>query len=375
VSTKVYFPGLNGLRFIAALLVVFTHIEQLKGWYRMPPTGMEWALMFGNDAVTLFFALSGFLITYLLLAEQQRTGTIQVRKFYARRILRIWPLYFLMVFVGFALMPLASLEGYSGPNPPRTPEALLGYILFIPNVLVLYFGTQIVGITHLWTIGVEEQFYVTWPLLLRRFARYVPQALLAIVALKVVVSGLDLPAPLARTLMYLRIENMAVGGLGAYLVFTHHRALKMIFKFEKAILLALVATVVLIQSDETTLANLALSIVYTLLIINVACNPHSTVKLEHPILNRLGQMSYGIYMFHLPVIYILIAPLRNSGDLALYTVILVVTVGIAAISYRWFEQPFLRLKEHLAVVESVDNASAEYPKLEAQMQPEGRVGG
>ncbi len=188
MTDKPYFPGLNGLRFIAAISVVLGHIEQIKGWFGLPRAGfsLDWAILNGDDAVTLFFALSGFLITYLLLGEQARTGTIHVRKFYARRILRIWPLYYLLVFIGFALMSLVPLEGYTGLNSPRTTHALLAHLLFVPNVLP-FFSIWIAGITHLWTIGVEEQFYILWPLLLRRFARYGLLMMVGIIALKLIV--------------------------------------------------------------------------------------------------------------------------------------------------------------------------------------------
>lgn len=384
-SDKVYFPGLNALRFMAAFSVVLAHIEQIKGWFGLPPAGfsLDWAIMNGDDAVTLFFALSGFLITYLLIAEQRRTGTIHLGKFYARRILRIWPLYYLLVFMGFALLPLLPLEGYHGPNSPHTPEALAAHILLIPNALP-HFGVFILGIAHLWTIGVEEQFYLLWPLLLRRFARHVPRVLLGIVAFKVLVIALHAviaayPLQVMDFLIQFRIENMAVGGMGAYLLLADHRALRVIFHpvVEKATLAAVIVNIVLRPGGETPLANLGLSALYTLFILNLACNPRSTVKLEHPLLNRLGQVSYGIYMYHVPIIYLVIG-VGWVNDVVVYILVPVLTIGVAVISYRWFEQPLLHLKRRFAIIPSSDHLieqGPEYPKFEGQMRPDGRVGG
>src|SRR5215213_8378112 len=103
---RVYFPNLDGLRFIAALLVIIHHVEQLKSIYRIPNHwGSAFVQIIGEQGVVLFFVLSGFLITYLLLEEEKTTGTIRVRNFYLRRVLRIWPLYFFIVFISLAILP------------------------------------------------------------------------------------------------------------------------------------------------------------------------------------------------------------------------------------------------------------------------------
>mgnify|MGYP000751166612 CR=1 FL=1 len=108
-ASPIYFKGFNGVRFIAASAVIVHHIEEYKAVYLFGRDDL-WARPFvyqlGRLGVALFFVLSGFLITYLLLAEKQKTGTIAIRKFYIRRVLRIWPLYFLIVgFVGLATDP------------------------------------------------------------------------------------------------------------------------------------------------------------------------------------------------------------------------------------------------------------------------------
>ena len=118
-NDKVYFPGLNGLRFFAAFSVVVTHIELVKHFKGYPTLWVENAsdeltlthilqkIIFhaGGLGVYFFFVLSGFLITYLLLVEKAKTGTVAVKKFYWRRVLRIWPLYYLIVILGFFVIP------------------------------------------------------------------------------------------------------------------------------------------------------------------------------------------------------------------------------------------------------------------------------
>ncbi len=118
-NNKVYFPGLNGLRFYAAFAVVITHIELIKSFQGYPTFWVEnsgnnltlrsiiqkFVFELGSLGVYFFFVLSGFLITYLLLVEKAKTKTVAVKKFYVRRILRIWPLYYLIVILGFFVIP------------------------------------------------------------------------------------------------------------------------------------------------------------------------------------------------------------------------------------------------------------------------------
>jgi peptidoglycan/LPS O-acetylase OafA/YrhL len=115
-----------------------------------------------------FFSLSGLLITYLLLEEATRTGTIRIRKFYLRRILTIWPLYDLIVLLGFLLLPLTT-DLFTHPQIVASvgdslPKVVL-FLALLPNPAWVIFGIiPLMG--PLWSVGVEEQFYLLWPLLL-----------------------------------------------------------------------------------------------------------------------------------------------------------------------------------------------------------------
>ena len=102
-----YFKGLSTLRFFAAYFVVLHHAEEIRKKYELIHLKDYSLFRNGSLAVTFFFVLSGFLITYLLLKEQKRTNTVAINKFYIRRVLRIWPLYFLLVFLGTIVIPFA----------------------------------------------------------------------------------------------------------------------------------------------------------------------------------------------------------------------------------------------------------------------------
>ncbi len=102
---KVYFPGLNALRFIAASAVIITHIELLKGFFGLKSFWQNPLLYnLGGLGVYFFFVLSGFLITYLLLKEKTVLNDIKIKNFYIRRILRIWPLYFFILILGLFVL-------------------------------------------------------------------------------------------------------------------------------------------------------------------------------------------------------------------------------------------------------------------------------
>ena len=105
IMNKIYFQNLNGLRFFAALLVIIHHIEQMKNSLGLENNwNLPVVLVIGKLGVILFFVLSGFLITYLLLEEERYTQTISIKDFYMRRILRIWPLYFLILLISFFVL-------------------------------------------------------------------------------------------------------------------------------------------------------------------------------------------------------------------------------------------------------------------------------
>lgn len=187
---KIYFPHLNGIRFIAALLVIIHHIEQLKGIYGMPTlwggksVASSLISIIGPQGVVLFFVLSGFLITYLLLAEEEKTKTINIRKFYIRRILRIWPLYLLIVVLSLFVLVHFNIFTWPGFDIETVQSNIfwkLGlFMLFFSNLVLVYFGI-IPYASQTWSIGTEEQFYLVWPIIIKVIKKYRLLLMVAIV--------------------------------------------------------------------------------------------------------------------------------------------------------------------------------------------------
>ena len=138
-NKHIYFSGLNGLRFFAALAVIITHIELIKEQMEFPGLHSKNKIVFelGGLGVVFFFVLSGFLITYLLLKEKEQTGTINVKKFYLRRILRIWPLYFLIVALGFFVLPHFTFMELPFFSKLNSHLSILNLVLFLIILQVL----------------------------------------------------------------------------------------------------------------------------------------------------------------------------------------------------------------------------------------------
>ncbi|MGZ8561212.1 MAG: acyltransferase family protein, partial [Flavisolibacter sp.] len=224
---KLFFPNLDALRFFSFLgvflyhsyKVVFNYLENSHPeFYQMT------AFLFqnGNLGVNFFFVLSGFLITFLLLKEKKKSGDIHLRNFYIRRILRIWPLFYLCVFTGFVIFPF--FKSMAGATPSETAN-LLYYLLFINNFDFIHHWPQVPDaliLVVLWSVAVEEQFYLAWPVIVK----LVKNILLPLAFALVIIASLifryfhssntdeDYGIRYFHTLSV--IGDMAIGGLLAY---------------------------------------------------------------------------------------------------------------------------------------------------------------
>lgn len=343
-----YFPGLNTIRLWAAICVILHHVISFSGAYPFTANIDHWISFFilsGNQAVSLFMVLSGFLITYILLTEKQQSGTIQVKNFYIRRALRIQPLYILIIVLTL-LIPAVSKPDAAG---------LLSLVLISPHLTILL-GGWLGAARHLWSIGVEEWFYLALPPLLKRI-NVVVLAWLVILIMFVLallypdaLAGVEPGSPTVEFLKSIRFESMAIGALGAWLYSTNHWLLRWVYALEIPALL-LMLFVVVIDIPQMFLFNFLFSWVCIVFILNVATNPKRHLSLEHPTLSKLGAVTYGVYMYHSIVTYVLSAALMRFGiqgtwaDVSLYIGAVVITIGVALVSYHMFEKRFLTQRE------------------------------
>ena len=362
---KVHFRGLNSLRFLAALFVVLGHIPMNQSSVGLPMYATGAFFYKGEPAVAFFFALSGFLITSLLLEELARTGDVDVGKFYIRRICRIWPLYFAVVFFGLffynALLPLLGIPYRVGYEPGT---ALLLYALMLPNLMNSLYAVG--GILNpLWSIGVEEQFYLTWAPAVRRLRRQIPWLCAAVFVASFALFLLNRwevfgPHEGKKLVGQLKFHFMAAGGLAAWWLHRRREAFLALLPFRsrivQSVLFALLVEYYLIGFLRWSwwAVEVLQIFLYTWLIVTVAANPRNVVPAANRVFERLGNVSYGIYMLHMIAVYGTTALFQRMdwwrGNLPLYfasyyTLAIGGTILLALLSYRFLERPFLRLKD------------------------------
>jgi peptidoglycan/LPS O-acetylase OafA/YrhL len=370
-----YFKGLNALRFFAAYLVVIHHAEQIRMKYGLFHLKEYSLFNNGGIAVTFFFVLSGFLISYLLFKESDITNTISVKKFYFRRILRIWPLYFLIVIIGIIFLPyILDFIGYSYSLPYSFNDVILYYILFSPFMVNIFYGHHL--IEPLWSIGVEELYYIVWAPLFKFLRNYILPIIILIIfvrSLLMYASFLGYFDPvIQRLIKMLRFEAMAIGGLGAYLIYNYSSILTH-FLFSRLsqflliifVLLRIFAFKLLVAKSVVfnflfttpVISQLVIMIIFAWLIINISLNPKSIVRLDNKILNFLGNISYGIYMYHMLVIFGIVVFFKqyllitNSfpSSIIFYLLLTTLVIIVSYLSKRFFEDYFLSFKKRFRI--------------------------
>jgi peptidoglycan/LPS O-acetylase OafA/YrhL len=307
----------------------------------------------GREAVYMFFALSGFLIIRLLYREVSEKGKISLRSFYIRRILRIYPLYFLILIVGFlyyqVVLPYMQIPYDSDYN---LMNALLMFIFFLPNVAsTLYQPGGALEI--LWSIGIEEQFYILIPPMLafirkKIFIKFILGFTLVYFAL----FASDL-LPFLRKFDFLYFYFSA-GGLFAVLHERYDLGNKIHKYFKIAILgifIAYLCTDVFKGLDANSYHFFSM-VLFSVVIVTLSYSPIINIKNKQ--INYLGKITYGIYVFHplvmqlIGLILLKLVPKVEMSDITIillsYGLVFGVTFIVSHFSYQYFEKPFLNLK-------------------------------
>lgn len=363
-TESLYLPGLNGIRAMAAMTVVISHINN-----RLHLFGLEKGTTFyvADYAVTVFFTLSGFLITYLLLIEKSQTGVIDIKKFYIRRILRIWPLYFLYLLLVFLIIGFDQIKW-----------PVFFYLLMIPNFTksvsqyiplhIAKFPGHNALLGHYWSLGVEEQFYAFWPWIVSNTKNLLKVLIffpIFYIILKIFLNVLHAPKSLLLFVNYSRFGCMAIGALGAYLYFTYK---EIIMKWIHLRILEIIAVIffILVTFNLFHIASPVdheiASMITLIIIINQISNPKKLYSLENKIFNFLGKISYGLYVWNPLIIYVFSLAYKHffSGlhiDSAIllvlvFTINTLFIVLVSYLSYEYFEKRFLKLKNRFMIIKS-----------------------
>ena len=355
VERRGYVPELDGVRAVAVSLVLAEHY-----------TRHELPLATGRTGVILFFLLSGFLITGILLDARARAGEVGggaptvLRRFYGRRFLRIFPLYY------------ASLAVLCAAGVPDVRRYAGWHLAYLSNVLFSRLGVWPAATSHLWSLAVEEQFYLAWPLAIL----FAPEALLlpamlALIALAPasrLALGLLWPPIAPYVLPVCVLDSLGLGALLAYAwryeVMPWRRLERLVAALSAGGLAGYAALYLTLRlagwnelawvaaSDTLT----ALAMIYVVFAAaRGAAGPFGRLLGARP-LAYLGRISYGIYLWHLfvpPLLYKAVAaagaPQPRNGP-ALRAAWTILTVAVSALSWRFFERPINALKRHIPYV-------------------------
>lgn len=364
--------NLDLIRFVAALMIIFLHAyEAWVGWFGQvgllsngtfktlsySGTWIDQFIRNLGHGVDVFFLISGFLITYLLLEEKKAIGKISIWKFMVRRSLRIWPLYFLIIAIGPVLV-----SWLQEPSPNYTWN-----LLFIGNFDVIFTEKWLYPFAHLWSICIEEHFYLVWPFIIA----WVPTKRLMSVFMGIIIfsigfrmyawSNFDHGWYYVFTHTLSRMDVLVIGAIGGY----YHSISPIqihLSRMQRYLIFGLLISVLCLepitQWDTLIMVGFKKYIYVALtaiLLLDFLFNPSFKHVLKPTsFVHYLGKVSYGIYMFGNVLLLVVIKKiLLKFGITNLWIfmgIVLFLSILVPILSYEFFEKPFLKLSARFRVI-------------------------
>jgi peptidoglycan/LPS O-acetylase OafA/YrhL len=346
-------PNLTSIRFFLATLVVIFHIPQFCRHLGFPYFNDLPIFNKGLESVYMFFSLSGFLIIKLLYIEKENTATVKLKDFFLRRILRIFPLYYLVLTFGFLYYHvIVPFMGFKDTIDYDLPTAIALSMTFFPNILHAYNPGAVLQV--LWSIGIEEQFYLfIAPLLL-----LIPTKRIVIVLslFTIIYFGLyfsDYFADLRQFQMFFYYFSFS-GICGIFLSKQGFKKIISKIKYPVFVIFILYFTTnIFVDLFSAMIYHFFSMLLFGLSICALVSKPISF--LENPKMIYLGKISYGIYMFHMIVIqvvgfvYLKFISKMNLPEIVsilfLNFSVIIGTIIISHFSYKYYETFFLNLKQ------------------------------
>jgi peptidoglycan/LPS O-acetylase OafA/YrhL len=346
-----YYPKLNSLRAIAIALVLIEHFAHAIGSN----------FSAGYYGVDLFFVLSGFLITNILIKENGKTNLKNWFNFIGRRALRIFPIYYLTILL-LLILDYQPLK-----------KELLYVATYTYNYAWVYYKLPLSNISHFWSLAVEEQFYLVWPIIILMFLKFKRGLLLIMVFIYVVCSLqlsfdiFEIVAPYNSVGLFPQANSLALGGIGSLLL--KHKQIPKFILYSKGLEYSLYIFLIYALTFAGTEKLLICPIISLIFILKITEDSVQS-NLFNKILGSsklmfIGTISYGIYVYHLPLEHYLttfvfdpyfwsLIPFDNLGSLSvlqyhswviklpLYSIL---SIGIAHMSFNYLEKPILGLKD------------------------------
>ena len=359
---KPYFGSLDTLRTYAFLLVFISHAY--FSFFKVTNFGTRW-FAHGEVGVQMFFVLSAFLITYLSLSEYKKTGDFSVGNFFKKRILRIWPVYFLVLSISYVWHNVST--------PGESIGCMYRFVYFLGNTCILTGLPNTVGVGSvgpLWSISVEQQFYILFPIVLMVYIigtqTYKPKVLRSII--HVVLWSMFAYGLYARYIQsdnwnyvsYSIFSSVPAFISGMYLAYLLHIRARCITHIQKnAHVYALSAVISFISflyikfTGAIGISLYILPVIYTTCIwIILATDTKGSVEQVSPgyhakITRHLGKISYGLYAYHMFAIIVVQALFGRGMSILESVLAFSITIVFAQISYTYIESFFLKFKKSM----------------------------
>ena len=362
---SIYFQNLDACRFFAAFAVFMLHFSnEIRGLFPEVTENFIFKATYiftgkGSLGVNFFFVLSGFLITFLILNEKKNFGDFHLGKFLIRRTLRIWPLYIMIGLIGFVLFPLL-FDNYFTLHEP------LYYFLFLANFDEIWHGANdsINFLTSPWSVAVEEQFYLFWGIALFTLFKLKSFKLEYLLILLYAISfWFDWMNWEDEKLIYHHTlavcQDILMGAFIGLSLFKGKNWLDKLKKMPRLITVLVYAAGILLCIAKNKIfvgqgiifERFILSFFFGFIILDQIRGNHSFFKFgKINLFNYLGKISYGIYMYHLVAMYLLLRfiPFDNfsliTSSILFFLSSILLTFGLSALSFHYFESKFLSLK-------------------------------
>lgn len=352
-----YYENLDGVRGIAALMVVIYHIFYYPNLsYLANLSTFQKFTEFGRHGVPIFFVLSGFVITRILINTRENKNYFG--SFYKKRILRILPLYYLFLIIYYYLIPFLSEDGQRVEFILRVP-----FYCYIQNMTDV-FNIKASGPGHYWTLSIEEHFYILWPLVVylvkpKNLVKLIGITIILVLILRYFMLNAGLPID---KFTFTRIDQILLGAYLAVLEWKNffsdsRNVLKLgltgVLVFPLIIGAYFLSDKFLMISEMTSQLLLGLfffSIIGCMVFLKTS-NFINRI-LASRLLQFFGRISYGIYVWHILVILILNRFFITEIFIVDFILPIILTIFIAHLSYKYYEKIFLRMKDQK--VRSID---------------------
>lgn len=352
-KNRIHFHTFDSLRFLAFLLVFLSHSpiprDSFLGYFTKS----------GGIGVVFFFVLSGFLITYILIIEKVNEGKINLRNFFQRRILRIWPLYYAMILFAFCTPYMLNYLQVPHSSQGYKPNWLMS-LAFLENYKMMNTDSfpNVSPLIVIWTLCIEEHFYILWGLLLYFIPlKKIPHLIIVSISLSVICIIIYGVLGIPTLDIFTNIGYFAFGAIPAMIFVFYQKLIVKLHDIPRLIKLlysVLILMVILLISNsviilDAALISIILGALFSFLIL-LTLGEKNVLKIsDNTWIAHLGKYTYGLYMIH-TIVIVLFLKIGAKLDWNVYSITIVsllITIILAFLSYHLFEKQFLKLKKKI----------------------------